>query len=81
MPRRRQRPRTRYRALSLIEVSGKNLNHGQIADLFRVTRSTVARWSNPRCTLSEWDADRYAVKIGKHPSEIWTDWFDIELTD
>ena len=79
--RRRPTPRARYRALSLIETSGLNLNNGQLAELFRVTRSTIVRWSNPRCTLSEWDADRYAITIGKHPSQIWPEWFDIEETD
>jgi lambda repressor-like predicted transcriptional regulator len=28
--------------------------------------------------LNQWEADRYAIKIGKHPSEIWPDWFDID---
>ncbi len=27
--------------------------------------------------ITEWDADRYAVMMGKHPSELWNDWFDL----
>jgi len=29
--------------------------------------------------LDQWEADRYAVAIGKHPSEIWADWFNIHV--
>jgi hypothetical protein len=28
--------------------------------------------------LTQWSADRYAVKLGMHPSEVWRDWFALE---
>jgi hypothetical protein len=31
----------------------------------------------PARQIAEWDADMYAVRIGKHPGELWPDWFDI----
>jgi hypothetical protein len=49
----------------------------QIAIKFGVNRMSISRWRNPKTMLNQWEADRYAIKIGKHPSEIWSDWFDI----
>ena len=34
--------------------------------------------SEPGYLLGETTADRYAIKCGRHPSEIWPDWFDYE---
>jgi hypothetical protein len=52
---------------------------GIIASLCGVARTTVVRWRrNPNALIWEYDADRYAIAMGMHPSEIWLDWFDIE---
>ena len=55
-----------------------NLTARQLGDIFGVNRATITRWRNPKATFNQWDADRYAVKLGKHPGEIWPDWFDID---
>lgn len=42
-----------------------------------VTRETVHRWKVTG--VPEYAADALAIRLGLHPSIIWTDWFDIEL--
>ena len=76
-----QRPQPKYQAKKLLEPYGENLWASRIATIFGVNRSTIQRWRNPRTMLDQWDADHYAIKIGKHPSEISSDWFDIDITD
>lgn len=39
------------------------------AELLGVSRQTVRRWR--RKGLSEWQADRCAVRLGTHPALIW----------
>lgn len=56
-----------------------NLPASEVAVLFGVGRSTIHVWRSPNSTINQWDADRYAVMLGKHPGEIWSDWFDIEV--
>jgi hypothetical protein len=29
--------------------------------------------------LSEWQADRWAVKLGLHPGMVWPQWFDLPI--
>ena len=41
----------------------------------RVDRSTLHRVLN-RDRLRSDAADRIAVTLGRHPSELWPDWFD-----
>jgi len=55
-----------------------NLTAAEVAIQFGVDRGTIVRWRNPKATFNQWDADRYAIQIGKHPGEIWPDWFDID---
>jgi len=66
----------RFSTANLIDTAGPGDN-AQLATRLGVTRSTISRWRNPRTTISIWQADTFAVKIGKHPSEIWSDWFDL----
>jgi len=48
-----------------------------LADIFGVSRATILRWRDPNLTINQWDADRYAVKVGRHPGEIWAEWFNV----
>ena len=60
----------------LLEQWPPNTSAKLIAEVFGVTRSTVQRWRTPNCGLSIWQADKYAIKLGLHPQQIWTDWYD-----
>ena len=73
-----QHPQPKYQALQLIQ-STSTLSDTTNATIFGVHRSTVLRWRNPRTMLDQWEADRYAIAIGKHPSEIWPNWFDVPI--
>jgi hypothetical protein len=58
-----------------------DLTAAQLCGRFGVTRTTIIRWRQPNFTLNQWDADRYAIMIGKHPGEIWADWFEVAKKD
>ena len=75
--RRKKHPQPKYQALKLVAPYSKDISAAQLAEIFGVHRVTAQRWRNPTTMLDQWDADRYAVQLGKHPSEIWPDWFDI----
>ena len=74
--RRHKTPQPRYQAVKLLEPLGQDVWASRLAIRLGVNRATIQRWRNPKTTLNQWDADRYAVRLGKHPSEIWTNWFD-----
>lgn len=71
-----QKPQPKYQALKLLTQFGPDMSASKLAVIFKVNRVTVQRWRNPSTMLSQWDADRYAIRLGKHPSELWPDWFD-----
>ena len=47
-----------------------------IALLLNVTRSNVLRWRTSG--VPYYDADLIAIRLGRHPSEIWDDWWLLE---
>jgi len=48
-----------------------------LADALGASRSTIHKWATYNKQISLWAADRYSVKIGCHPSELWHDWYDV----
>jgi Mg2+/Co2+ transporter CorC len=48
-----------------------------MAEMLETCRYTLYKWMQNDVMLSEWAADRYAIKIGVHPSEVWSDWFEV----
>lgn len=66
-----------YPAKKLVELWPPNTTASLLAEVFGVTRTTIQRWKNDKeSALTIWQADKYAIKIGMHPQEIWTDWYD-----
>lgn len=65
-----------YPARRLIEQFPAGTSACVIEEALKVGRKTVIRWRNHDCMLNERRADEYAIKIGKHPFEIWPEWFD-----
>ena len=65
-----------FPAMNLIELWPPNTHATKMADVFGVSRSTISAWRNEPRQLTIWQADKYAIKVGMHPSEIWTDWYD-----
>lgn len=66
----------KYPAIRLVEQFPPETTAGFMAEFFGLGRATIVRWRNRDCKLSESQADRYAVQLGKHPFEIWPEWFD-----
>ena len=66
----------KYPAINLVQQFPPDATAGFIAEFFNIERSTIVRWRNHDCKLTEYMADRYAIMLGKHPFEIWPEWFD-----
>jgi plasmid maintenance system antidote protein VapI len=66
----------KYPAIRLIEQFPPDTTASFMADIFGLERATIVRWRNQDCKLTEYMADRYAIMLGKHPFEIWPEWFD-----
>lgn len=65
----------RYPLDALVAVSG--LSEAALARLVRLSGTTL---KNARENgLREDAADRYAVRAGFHPAEVWTDWSTVEI--
>lgn len=63
--------------LAILQVRSQQRQVGidELADTLRVPPRTLQR-TLTRHTL-RWDtADRLAIALGHHPSELWPDWFD-----
>lgn len=67
-------PAQRLLARAVAECDG-NLTEASLA--LRVDRSTLHRVLS-RDRLRSHAADRFAVLLGRHPSELWPEWFDNE---
>ena len=66
-----------FLAKDLITFFGPETEVTTMADSLDTCRYTLYKWMQNDVKISEWAADRYAIKLGLHPSEIWTDWFDL----
>jgi hypothetical protein len=67
----------RYPVTPLLDIIGTASS--RVAEQqYGIHHTTVNRWRNkPETVITEWDADRYAVAMGKHPGELWHNWFDV----
>lgn len=68
----------RYPVAPLLNIVGQ-LSSRQVEGRFGIHHTTVNRWrKQPDTLIIEWDADKYAIKLGKHPCELWDDWFELD---
>jgi len=66
---------TTFPAVAILDKLGAEESHSSVAEKLGTERTTVYHWRWYNTQLSPWAADKYAVKLGFHPSEIWADWF------
>lgn len=66
----------RYPAATLLAEWHSGTSAHLIAEVLGVDRASISRWRNADVNFDVWNADRYAIKLGKHPSQIWKDWYD-----
>jgi len=71
----------KYLATQLVESFGLETSHISIGSALGVGRSTVYKWIQRQVRFNAYEADRYAIKLGLHPCEIWDDWFTIGLEE
>lgn len=72
------RPRI-YDARFLMEFAGGD-TYGEIGNRLHVRGGTVGRWVKVDHHFTEYEADRWAAKLGAHPAEIWPNWWsDVEV--
>lgn len=58
---------------NLVMDDGKPATPYYAADLLGVSRGTIYGWLGKDFKFTIWQADRYACRIGEHPSVIWPD--------
>ena len=69
-----------YPAVALLKQFADDAWASTIAEHLGVGRAAIQTWREGNTFLDQWRADKYACAIGKHPSEIWHNWFDeVEL--
>jgi len=77
MKKTKKRRATRFfMAKDLLAFFGPEPQMALIAEKLDCCRETLYKWIQNDVKISEWAADRYAITLGIHPSEIWSDWFE-----
>lgn len=77
-----RRSRVRYPAINLCQEIPDTYNGVAIfAERIGVQRATIHVWKRGHSTLSVYEADRYAITLGHHPSHYWPTWFDDALAE
>ena len=69
-----------YPASELLKLFPEDTWASTIGEHLGVGRAAIQTWREGNTFLDQWRADKYACLLGKHPSEIWSNWFDeVEL--
>jgi hypothetical protein len=69
-----------YPASALLKEFPDDMWASTIGERLGVGRAAIQTWREGKTYLDQWRADKYACLLGKHPSEIWSNWFDeVEL--
>jgi hypothetical protein len=67
-----------FPAVELLRMFDKNASLQSIAEAVGADFHTVYKWKNHGIQINQWYADKYAIRLGLHPSAIWVDWFALE---
>jgi len=66
------KPAVRYDAMQLFRFFPSEMTDETIAEVLGISRHTVRKWKYGNGTsLSTFEADRYAIRAGVHPSAVW----------
>lgn len=76
----KDRRQSRYLAANLLNTFTPGTNDTDMASMLGISRSCVVRWRTGFQTIREYQADTYAIRLGFHPAEIWTNWLDDALS-
>ena len=65
-----------FAAAEILKMWSSDALEESIAEMLGVDRSSIFRWRTDETMLDIWQADKYAIRLGLHPSEIWLDWYE-----
>lgn len=71
----KNKPLRRYPARNLLQKLPPSVT--QAADTIGVRHATIIKWRDQNTMLTCWMADKYALRLGYHPAQLWPDWTDI----
>jgi len=63
-----------FPAAELLKLWPPETSAGIIAEALGVDRPRISRWRNHPTNFTDFQADRYACRIGLHPANIWRNW-------
>jgi predicted XRE-type DNA-binding protein len=78
----KQRFANRFPTADLIDfashlIGNESASQEEIAPVLGVQRSTLSLWKIRDQRFTIWQADKYACRLGVHPSEIWSDYWNV----
>ena len=76
-PRRKIAKRHIFPTKALFDHFPPGTTNATIAQQIGAELNTVVQWRSQPRLLDTYQADRYAINMGEHPSMIWPDWFDL----
>lgn len=62
---------TRLPADKLMQRFPEDMPNTVVAEMLGITRQRVFQLRKPDTMIRWFDADRYAIRLGLHPAEIW----------
>jgi len=57
---------------------GRPLGSKTLAPELGIMPATLRTWRSQNVYLTVWTADKYATRLGIHPSQLWPDYWDHE---
>lgn len=61
------------------DYAGRPCRAPSLAEAAQVSRRTVHRWIKDG--IPYWTADRVAIALGRHPVEVWPEWYGVDPED
>ena len=72
----RERKQLKYPAVNLLNTFSLDTKDTDMANMLGISRSCVVQWRKRKTEICEYKADKYAIKLGFHPFEVWNTWLD-----
>lgn len=70
-----------FPAAELLKFFDAETDNRTKASALGVHPHIVWTWEEKNIKINQWYADKYAVRLGLHPSAIWQDWFSLEAEE
>jgi hypothetical protein len=67
-----------FPATALLRMFHPETEDVTIAETLGIHPQIVRKWRYKDTHINQWFADKYAIRMGLHPSAVWYDWFELE---